>query len=71
MNRPQFPAKLLALLCAGMLTLAACGGGSDDTQSTAGGAAAGGDAPAWCGADEIVLGMTDGFGGNSLSLIHI
>ena len=69
MNRPQFPAKLLALLCAGMLTLAACGGGSEDAESSAGGAAATGDAPSWCGPDEIVLGMTDGFGGNSWRLV--
>jgi ribose transport system substrate-binding protein len=67
-NRPR-PAKPLALLCAGVFALAACGGGSDDTPSTAGGATAGGDAPAWCGPEEIVLGMTDGFGGNSWRLV--
>ncbi|CCG03390.1 substrate-binding domain-containing protein [Blastococcus saxobsidens] len=69
MNRPKFPAKPLTLLSVGVLTLAACGGGSDDTQAASGGAAANGDVPSWCGPDEIVLGMTDGFGGNSWRLI--
>ena len=32
-------------------------------------AAAGGEVPDWCGPDEIVLGMTDGFGGNSWRLV--
>jgi ribose transport system substrate-binding protein len=68
-NRPSFPTKPLALLSVGVLTLAACGGGSDDSSSSSGGAAANGDAPSWCGPDEIVLGMTDGFGGNSWRLV--
>lgn len=69
MNRPSFPIRSLALLSVGVLTLAACGGGSDDSESPAGGAAANGDVPSWCGPDEIVLGMTDGFGGNSWRLV--
>ena len=69
MTRSTFPTKPLALLSAGVLTLAACGGGSDDGQSSAGGAAANGDVPSWCGPDEILLGMTDGFGGNSWRLV--
>jgi ribose transport system substrate-binding protein len=62
-------AKPLALVSVGVLTLAACGGGSDDDQGSSGGSAANADAPAWCGPDEIVLGMTDGFGGNSWRLV--
>ena len=69
MNRPSFPTKSLALLSVGVLTLAACGGGSDDEGSSSNGDAANADAPPWCGPDEIVLGMTDGFGGNSWRLI--
>ena len=69
MTRSTFPTKPLALLSAGVLTLAACGGGSDDSSGSSGGAAANGDAPSWCGPDEIVLGMTDGFGGNSWRLV--
>jgi ribose transport system substrate-binding protein len=64
-----FPAKPLALLSVGVLTLAACGGGSGDEKASSGGAAANGDVPSWCGPDEIVLGMTDGFGGNSWRLV--
>jgi ribose transport system substrate-binding protein len=68
-TRSTFPIKPLALLSAGVLTLAACGGGSDDSSGSSGEAAANGDAPSWCGPDEIVLGMTDGFGGNSWRLV--
>jgi ribose transport system substrate-binding protein len=68
-TRSTFPVKPLALLSAGVLTLAACGGGSDDSSGSSGEAAANGDAPSWCGPDEIVLGMTDGFGGNSWRLV--
>lgn len=32
-------------------------------------AAADGDVPAWCGPDEITLGFTDGFGGNSWRVV--
>ncbi len=69
MNRPLFRAKPLALLTAGVLALTACGGGSDDDRAASGGGSANGDAPSWCGPDEIVLGMTDGFGGNSWRLV--
>ena len=75
MNRLLFRTPF-ALLSAGVLTLAACGGGSDDTaaspgdtQASSGGSAANADAPPWCGPKEIVLGMTDGFGGNSWRLV--
>jgi ribose transport system substrate-binding protein len=69
MNRSKVSTKLLALGSAGVFTLAACGGGGDDGGASAGGAAANGDVPSWCGPDEIVLGMTDGFGGNSWRLV--
>jgi len=68
-TRSTLPVKSLALLSAGVMTLAACGGGSDDNSASSGGAAANGDVPAWCGDKEIVLGMTDGFGGNSWRLV--
>jgi ribose transport system substrate-binding protein len=69
MNRTKVRTRLLALGSAGVFTLAACGGGGDDGGTSAGGAAANGDVPSWCGPDEIVLGMTDGFGGNSWRLV--
>ncbi len=70
MNRSKVRTRLLALGSAGVFTLAACGGGGDDGGgASTGGAAANGDAPSWCGPDEIVLGMTDGFGGNSWRLV--
>ena len=68
MNRSKVRTRLLALGSAGVFTLAACGGG-DDGGTSAGGAAANGDVPSWCGPDEAVLGMTDGFGGNSWRLV--
>jgi len=66
--------RALALLTLFALALAACGGddAADTTAAptTATTADAGGaDVPSWCGPDEIVLGMTDGFGGNSWRLI--
>lgn len=69
MNRSKLPVKSLALFTAGVMTLAACGGGSNDNNASSGGKAASGDAPSWCGDKEIVLGMTDGFGGNSWRLV--
>ena len=70
MNRVHpSPPKAIALLTVGLLALAACGGGSEDNEAATGGEAANADAPAWCGPDEIVLGMTDGFGGNSWRLV--
>jgi ribose transport system substrate-binding protein len=68
-NRSKLPVRSLALLSAGVLTLTACGGGSEDDNASSGGAAANGDVPSWCGDKEIVLGMTDGFGGNSWRLV--
>jgi len=66
----MFQMKPVALLSAGVLLLAACGGGGGDSgNSSSGGNAAGGDVPSWCGDKEIVLGMTDGFGGNSWRLV--
>ena len=66
MNRSKVRTRLLALGSAGVFTLAACGGGGDDGGgASTGGAAANGDAPSWFGSDEIVLGITDGCGGNS------
>ena len=43
----------------------------DDTTAADGTAAAGdeGGVPSWCGPDEISLGFTDGFGGNSWRLV--
>ena len=39
------------------------------TGSTTGSSEAAGGVPSWCGPEEIVLGMTDGFGGNSWRLV--
>lgn len=64
-------ARLTAGVCAAALVLVACGSDGDTGTSTDGGngAAASGDRPDWCGDKEIVLGMTDGFGGNSWRLV--
>ena len=69
MNRLLSRTKPLTLTCVGVLALAACGGGGGGDQASSGGAAANGDVPSWCGPDEAVLGMTDGFGGNSWRLV--
>jgi len=87
--------KLISLLTALAMVLAACGGDGTGATTTAGdvaptttaadtpdatteptdapdttaGEAPDGDTPSWCGPDEIVLGMTDGFGGNSWRLV--
>ncbi len=61
--------RIFAGMGAAALVLAACGGGSDDESSTGDTGAASGDRPSWCGDQEIVLGMTDGFGGNSWRLV--
>lgn len=42
---------------------------TEATDDTEGGSETDGDVPSWCGPDEIVLGMTDGFGGNSWRLV--
>jgi ribose transport system substrate-binding protein len=68
MNPRPLRFKVLTLASLGALALSACGGSDGDQASSAGGAT-NGDAPAWCGPDEIVLGMTDGFGGNSWRLV--
>jgi len=67
-----------------VLAACASEGGSDDTEapgsttgeSTAptatdatGTTTANGEVPSWCGPNEITLGMTDGFGGNSWRLV--
>jgi ribose transport system substrate-binding protein len=63
-------ARALAVISAGMFALAACGGGAANTGSApAGGAPADPNAPPWCGSKQVVLGMTDGFGGNSWRLV--
>jgi ribose transport system substrate-binding protein len=67
MNRSKVRTKMLALTSAGVFTLAACGGGGNSSTSAAG--PANGDVPSWCGPNEITLGMTDGFGGNSWRLV--
>jgi ribose transport system substrate-binding protein len=70
MTKHLRPSRLLVGLSATSLVLTACGGGGDDGGSgSGGGQAAGGDVPSWCGPDEAVLGMTDGFGGNSWRII--
>lgn len=51
------------------LALAGCGGDSDSEDTGATGSSGGGDVPSWCGEDEAVLGLTDGFGGNSWRLV--
>lgn len=68
MIRSARRARLTALLGAGAvgLALAGCGGSAADTS---GNAAVGGDVPSWCGSKKAVLGMTDGFGGNSWRLV--
>lgn len=70
MNRPSVPTRMLAAVGAGALglTLAACGSDSSGGDSETDSAALEG-APSWCGPDKIVLGMTDGFGGNSWRLV--
>lgn len=69
MNRNTHRTKGLALVGIGALgiALAACGG--SDSSSANSNAATGGDVPSWCGDKEIILGMTDGFGGNSWRLV--
>jgi ribose transport system substrate-binding protein len=65
--------RLMALLAALTLIVAACGGDEaaddGDTGDTGDTSSVSDDRPSWCGPDEIVLGMTDGFGGNSWRLI--
>ncbi len=72
MTRSPHRTRLVAgLSLAALVALAACGGGSASSSSSpsSAGAAAGGNVPSWCGPKKIVLGMTDGFGGNSWRLV--
>ena len=50
-------------------TAAPTGSTAAPTGSTTGSSEAAGGVPSWCGPEEIVLGMTDGFGGNSWRLV--
>jgi ribose transport system substrate-binding protein len=65
MNRPLLGAKVLALMSAGVLALAACSSSSNNTPASQGSGPADASAPSWCGPKKIVLGLADGFGGNS------
>lgn len=71
MTRPHRVVRLIAGVGAAALILAACGGSDDEADSSTdnAGTAASGDRPSWCGDKEIVLGFTDGFGGNSWRLV--
>ncbi|HET7399079.1 MAG TPA: substrate-binding domain-containing protein [Intrasporangium sp.] len=72
MNRHCRRARFLAVAGAGALslTLAACGSSASPSPGSSGaGGTAGGQGPSWCGPKKIVLGMTDGFGGNSWRLV--
>ena len=51
------------------LALSSCGGDDSGSDDGTGGSAASGDVPSWCGPNEITLGFTDGFGGNSWRLV--
>jgi len=65
MNRPLLGAKALALMSAGVLALTACGSSGSNSSASGKGSPANANVPSWCGSKQIVLGMTDGFGGNS------
>jgi ribose transport system substrate-binding protein len=74
MSRPSTTLRLLAVTGAVALLVSACGGSSSsDTASSGSGSKASASgvsgAPSWCGAKEISLGLTDGFGGNSWRLV--
>jgi ribose transport system substrate-binding protein len=69
MNRLTRRTRFLALFGAGALGLTLTGCGSSDASTGSSNTAAGGDVPSWCGDKQIVLGMTDGFGGNSWRLV--
>ncbi|WP_432936511.1 substrate-binding domain-containing protein [Kribbella sp. CA-253562] len=64
-------ARFVALLGAGAvgLALAGCGSSGSAADTSNNQAAATGDVPSWCGDKKAVLGMTDGFGGNSWRLV--
>jgi len=69
MTRPRILLQLVAGLGAAALALTACGGGSSSTTTPGGAGTPVAGAPSWCGSKKIVLGMTDGFGGNSWRLV--
>lgn len=77
MRRYRHSLRLFSIVATLALVVAACGTdeGSEGTEapgSTAaetGTTAANADVPSWCGPDEITVGMTDGFGGNSWRLV--
>src|SRR5215469_3586654 len=73
MTRWRPRTQLLAGLgLASLVALAACGGGSASSSSSSSSSSTGtaaGSVPSWCGPKNIVLGMTDGFGGNSWRLV--
>ena len=82
MRRYRLSLRLFSMVAVLALLAAACGSGTgtDTTQATGDTVttttaatettgAGGGDVPSWCGPDEITLGMTDGFGGNSWRLV--
>jgi ribose transport system substrate-binding protein len=48
---------------------AAADEGAEEPSDEGGDAEAAGDVPAWCGPEEISLGFTDGFGGNSWRIV--
>jgi ribose transport system substrate-binding protein len=68
MNRPIRTQILAALGAAAALALAGCAGSGGDS-GTLSNRSASGDVPSWCGPKKIVLGMADGFGGNSWRLV--
>ncbi|MEV4171269.1 substrate-binding domain-containing protein [Nonomuraea sp. NPDC049709] len=69
-RRPRLTAPATAAVAAAVLSLGLAGCGASDSGSATSNTATGnGNAPAWCGSKKAVLGMTDGFGGNSWRLI--
>ena len=68
MNRNTRRTRYSGLAGVAVLGMALAGCGSSDATSGTNNAVSG-DVPSWCGSKEIVLGMTDGFGGNSWRLV--
>jgi ribose transport system substrate-binding protein len=69
MTRSLFRLRLLAGLGTVCLALAACSSGPSASSSSGGAGTHVPGAPSWCGTKKIVLGLTDGFGGNSWRLV--
>jgi ribose transport system substrate-binding protein len=65
--QPRRVALLASLVVLAALALAACGGDDDDSGDASAGASAGGDAPEWCGDEQVTLGIQDGGGLNDWS----